>query len=340
MTYKQRVIEALSFRQTQRVPCHVMLTTQARDTICAYTGNPRFAQTCMDNHLTLLDYSGFLRPVPGKAELFEDDFGVQWDRSGVDKDVGVVARYQIQTVEDYDAYTLPPVPEQALRAMLETGIAAAGDTFVLGGIGFSLFERAWSLRGMENLLMDMLTEPERVERLLTQICEYNLKIMEIAFDYALDGFHFGDDWGQQRGLIMGPKLWRKFIKPQMRTLYAKAHARVLWVTQHSCGDLREILDDLVEIGLNAYNTVQPEIYDLALLKQKYGGSLAFWGGISTQRDLAVKTPAEITQITIATLRLMSKGGGYIAAPTHAVEFDVPPENLLAMLEAFHTFQNG
>lgn len=337
MTHKQRIIEALSFRETSRPPCHVMLTQQAQEQLCAHTGNPRFAQDCMDNHITMIAYDGFLHPVAGKQELFEDDFGVLWDRSGVDKDVGVVARYQIATEEDYDTYKLPPVPEAKIRAMFEAGLAQAGDTFVLGGIGFSLFERAWSLRGMENLLMDMLTEPERVQQLLEQICEYNLKIMEIAFEYPLDGFHFGDDWGQQRGLIMGPALWRKFIRPQMQTLYARAHEKGLWVTQHSCGDLHEVLDDLVEIGLNAYNTVQPEIYDLGALKQKYGNKLTFWGGISTQRDLASKMQQEITAITRETLALMSKGGGYIAAPTHAIEFDVPPENILAMLNVFHTF---
>ncbi|NCB32188.1 MAG: uroporphyrinogen decarboxylase, partial [Clostridia bacterium] len=202
---------------------------------------------------------------------------------------------------------------------------------------FTLFERAWSLRGMENLLMDMIEEPQRVDALLDAICEYDLRVLDIALSYEWDGFHFGDDWGQQRGLIMGPHLWRRFIKPRMARLYARVKEKGLWVSQHSCGDLRDILDDLAEIGLNVYNTVQPEIYDLAALKRDYQGRLAFWGGISTQRDLSRGSPAEIAQITRQTLRLMARGGGYIAAPTHAVEFDVPPENLLAMEREFEQF---
>lgn len=339
MTHRQRIIEALSFHQTERPPCNLFLTKQAEKIMCDYTNNPQFVHNCTDNHIALIAYDGFVHPT-SQPDIFVDDFDVYWDRSGADKDIGVVVHYQIETEEDYDTYKLPPVPEKAIRKMCEEGLAKAGDQFRLAGIGFTLFERAWTLRGMENLLADMLIEPERVDKLLDQICEYHLQVMDIMLDYEFDGFHFGDDWGQQRGLIMGPVLWRRFIKPHMARLYAKAHERGLWVTQHSCGDLHDVLDDLVEIGLNAYNTVQPEIYDLKQLKQTYDKRLAFWGGISTQRDLAAKTPQEIAEITKDTLQLMSVGGGYIAAPTHAVEFDVPPENILAMLHVFHNFRSA
>jgi uroporphyrinogen decarboxylase len=95
-----------------------------------------------------------------------------------------------------------------------------------------------------------------------------------------------------------------------------------------------VLPDLIEIGLGCYQTVQPEIYDLRKLKDTYGDRLAFWGGISTQADLPVLSPEEIAKKVEETAEIMRGGGGYILAPTHAMPKDVPPENVIAMLEAF------
>ncbi len=333
MTRKQRVIDALNFIQTEQVPCNVFLTGQAQDILNdAFPGAD--IDEMLNNHIQMVIYDGFLHSTT-EPEIFIDDFGVRWDRSGADKDIGVVCEYAINSPEDYDNYKLPEINTEKLHKLFSNDKEEESDKFKFGAIGFTLFERAWSLCGMENLLADMILEEERVHSLLDKICEYNLKVLDIALEYEWDGFHFGDDWGQQKGLIMGPGLWRKFIKPRMEKLYAKVTQKGLWVSQHSCGDLRDVLDDLVEIGLNVYNTVQPEIYNLTELKQKYDKKLAFWGCISTQRDLATKTPEEINVITHETLGIMSLGGGYIAAPTHAVEFDVPVENLISMANVFN-----
>jgi len=187
---------------------------------------------------------------------------------------------------------------------------------------------------MENLLADMIAEPTFVEALLEKICEFNLKLMDIMLEYPLDGVYFGDDWGQQSGLIMGPRLWRRFIKPQVKRMYEKAKSKGLMVIQHSCGDIHELFPDLVEIGLDCYQTFQPEIYDIEAVKREYGADLSFWGGISTQRLLPYASPDEVRRETARIMRIMGKGGGFIAAPTHAVPQDVPPENVDAMFDVF------
>jgi uroporphyrinogen decarboxylase len=211
---------------------------------------------------------------------------------------------------------------------------ADDETFKHGSVGFSMFERAWTLRGMEHFLIDMLTEPDFAHGLLDAICEFNLKIVEIGLSYNVDGFYFGDDWGQQKGLIMGPELWRKYIKPRMARLYGAVKSKGKFVIQHSCGDITAIFSDLIEIGLDCYQTFQPEIYDIRAVKREYGRDLSFWGGISTQRLLPFASPAEVKDKTVEIMRIMGKGGGYLAAPTHAIPGDVPPENVEAMLEVF------
>jgi uroporphyrinogen decarboxylase len=195
-----------------------------------------------------------------------------------------------------------------------------------------LFERAWSLRGMENLLMDFFLQEDFVEELFTKITDYNLAIIHEALRYDVDGFYFGDDYGQQNGLIMGPEIWRKFLKPHLKRTFAPIKATGLPVFLHSCGDVSDILDDLIEIGMDCYQTVQPEIYDLRLLKKKYGHVLTFYGAISTQQFLPFATPDEVKIKVKETIAILEADGGYICAPTHQLPEDIPPENIMALIE--------
>ena len=328
MTRRERVIAALTHQNVHPVPFSVDFTQQERARVAAFLGDDHFTDE-INNHISSAYYDGHLWEI--KPDFWQDDFGVCWNRTGADKDIGVIAGLLIPE-PDLSAYRFPEIDTAQIHHEYQALMARKDDTFKMGSIGFSLFERAWTLRGMENLLMDMVLNPDFVDQLFQAILEYNSAILEIALQYDIDGFHFGDDWGQQKGLIMGPQYWRRFIKPVLAVLYERVKAKGKFVSQHSCGDIREILPDLVEIGLDIYQTVQPEIYDLPLIKKEYGRDLSFWGGISTQRLLPFATPDEVRRVTQETLHIMGEGGGYIAAPTHAIPGDVPPENVLAMLE--------
>jgi uroporphyrinogen decarboxylase len=150
--------------------------------------------------------------------------------------------------------------------------------------------------------------------------------------YPIDCVFFGDDWGMQKGLIMGYPLWKRFIRPRIERQYAHVHAKGMYVAQHSCGDCSEVFPDLVAAGLDIYNTFQPEVYDIEFFKKTYGNSITFFGGISTQRLLPYKSPAEVEAECRRILGILSKDGGYILAPTHAAGEDTPPENYLAFLK--------
>ena len=328
MTRRERVIEALAHHDTDIVPYQVEFTRQAWERTAEYLGDESFTDK-IGNHISRVKYSG--DAVEIRDGYFLNDFGVIWNRTGADKDIGVLDNIVIPE-PDMSLYSFPEVPEERIRRRCEEVMRNRGDRFTVGEIGFSLFERAWTLAGMENLLVYMLTEPGFVKALFDEITEFNLKMLKIFLDYDFDGVFFGDDWGQQRGLIMGPELWRRWIKPGLAEMYAFAGNRGRYVAQHSCGDIRELFPDLIDIGLNAYQTFQPEIYDIQAVKDEFGSRLSFWGGISTQRLLPFETPEGVVSKAKEIMAIMSKSGGFIAAPTHDIPGDVPPENIAALIE--------
>ena len=228
-------------------------------------------------------------------------------------------------------YTFPDPLDRRFFADIPERIAKYGDRFRVFQIGFSLYERAWTLRGMQNLLMDFHDHPGFVRELLNTIADYNIAQVKEALKYDIDAVYFGDDWGQQRGLQMGPKLWREFIYPVLERMYRAVHEGGRYVFIHSCGDVDELFDDLITIGVNCFNPFQPEVMDVPALLKKYRGRLTFHGGLSTQKTLPYGT---VEQVRAETRRLLEMGreGGYIFAPAHDVEGDVPLENMLAFIE--------
>ena len=334
LTKRERVIAAVNHdARLDYAPHNIYFTTQMYEKMVEHTGNPNYID-CIGNHIKKVSLRKRNIPIPGRSDFGMDDFGVIWDKSGIDKDIGVVSEYLIKDADELYSYTPPPVDEAYLRAMCEDLMQNKGDCFTFASVGFALFECAWSLCGMENLLCYMITAPEAVESLFSKLEARNLETVNIALDYDFDGVIFGDDWGQQKGLIMGAPYWRKLIKPHVAALYAAVKNAGKYVAQHSCGDNSEIMDELIEMGLNVYQTYQPEIYDTPSFKTKYYSRLTIWGGISTQTQLPFLTPDEMYQVTKDTIAVLGKGGGYIASPTHEVPGDVPPENIEAMVRAF------
>lgn len=332
MTKKDIVIAALNHQQTDPIPYHLDFTQQALRQLIDYTSDGEI-ESKLGAYLNYIQYWGWPTELPDRPGYFRDEFGVIWNRNGADKDIGVVENPLIEDLENC-SYLFPQCDEARLRSEYADLTANKGGRFTMAGFGFCMFERSWSLMGMENVLISMLSCPDELDALYDRICDYFLHLLDIALEYDIDGVYFGDDWGQQHGLIMGPTHWRHFIKPRMARLYERAHSKGKYVFQHSCGDCHEIFPDLIEIGLDCYQTFQPEVYDIVEMKRLYGDKMTFWGGVSTQQCLPYATPEGVQQEVRRVARLLRKDGGLIIAPTHALAQDVPPENILAMVEAF------
>ena len=327
MTKREIIRAVLDGQRPPYVPWSLGFTQEAKAKLQEHYGAVDL-ESALQNHLLKLGSDiGFFTDLGN--DCFQDVFGVVWDRS-IDKDIGNVKAITL-TQPTLKGYTFPDPLDPRFFADIPDRLAKYGDRFRVFQIGFSLYERAWTLRGMQNLLMDFYDQPEFVRELLNTIADYNITQVREALKYDIDAVYFGDDWGQQRGLQMGPKLWRKFIYPVLERMYSVVREAGRFVFIHSCGDVDELFDDLIAIGLNCFNPFQPEVMDVAALMQQYRGRLTFHGGLSTQRTLPYGSIEEVRQ---ETERLLARGrdGSYIFAPAHDVEGDVPLDNMLAFIE--------
>jgi uroporphyrinogen decarboxylase len=241
------------------------------------------------------------------------------------------------TVADIEAYPFPDLLEpyryegvmEEIQALHERDLAA-----VLSW-EMTIFEKAWRIRGFEELMADLVFDPELVECLLDQIA---LRTGYLAVRYAeagVDIIQFGDDIGSQRGMILSPQHWRKYLRPRMAKIVAgvKAANPEVLVFYHTDGNVDPVVPDLIEIGVDILNPVQPECMDIAGLKKAYGDRLSFWGGIGIQTTMPFGTPDDVRAAVKQLIHDAGTGGGLLVAPTHLIERDVPWCNVEAFVEA-------
>ena len=214
------------------------------------------------------------------------------------------------------------------------------DAFLLIGFYASLFEKAWFLRGMENLLADMMLNEEYCTALCDLIVESDLKMLDMVLAADVDGVLLGCDWGSQQALMMGPAMWRKYLGPRHARMFKRIREAGKFAFLHSCGNIRVVLPEVVAMGVQVLNPFQPECIDIGAVKDELGDQLCFWGGVSTQQTLPYGTPDEVRAETRQVAARLGKGGGYILSPAQALQDDVPLENILALIEVAQELFEG
>ncbi len=325
-----RVVKALNFKEVRPIPYTLPVEASVAQRLDDYYGCPDWREQVEEAiawvTIPRLGVREQLQPV------YNDPFGATWrtDRRPYHLERPALAE------PDLSAYRWPTIDEiwdeAAVMAQIEA--AQARGQFVVVSTGFGLFERSWTLRGFENALTDMLLHPVFYEALLEGILEVHLQIIQRLQALPVDGILLSDDWGEQRGVIMGPRLWRKFIQPRARRYFEAVHAAGKWTFQHCCGNVFEIIPEMIACGLDVLESLQPEAMDIYAIKRRFGKDLRLWGGLGTQRLIPFGTPGEIHGEVQRLRAELARGGGYILAPAKPLMEEIPTENAAAVVEAF------
>jgi uroporphyrinogen decarboxylase len=224
----------------------------------------------------------------------------------------------------------PELYQDAGRVVREYG----RDYFIVGVTVTTILETACALRGLERMLMDLVENLELAEAILDIPYQYHLAEAKKLVNLGVDMIWTGDDIGAQSAMILSPAIWRRILKPRMANFFAELK-RInpnLKIAYHSDGVIDPVIPDLIEIGLDVLNPIQPACMEPARLKRQYGDKLCFWGSIDEQHTLPFGAPADVRNEVRARLDTLGKGGGLIIGPTHHVQLDTPMENFWAMVE--------
>lgn len=247
----------------------------------------------------------------------------------------------VTKIEEVEAYPLPDFlePYRWQHIKKETENLHKRNLASMGELYTTIFEVAWGIRGMENLLTDFLINKEIAEVLLDRITGTRCKQAKIFAEAGVDILRLGDDVGTERGMLMSPETWRKWLKPRLKKVIkvAKEVKPDILIFYHSDGNCEPIIPDLIEIGVDILNPVQPECMDTAKLKNLYGDKLAFWGTIGTQTTMPFGTPEDVKKEVKERIETVGKDGGLLLAPSHILEPEVPWENIVAFFEAIEEY---
>ena len=333
LTHKERLRRALRHEPVDRLPTQINYTAAMGEKLAAhFKVSQADLPKLLDNHLVRVDLSYPERLSEDKMSRFD-----WWGAGHATNEEGYFIRNSpLANSKDLEAFAWPDPQRADLMDGAKRTIEQNGqEYFIAPNLGFALFERAWSLRGLEQFLMDIALDSGFASQLLERITEIQLVLIRRYLELGVDGGYFGDDYGAQKGLMLSPTTWRQLFKPRLERLFAPFRERGLPVILHSDGQIQKIIPDLVEIGLTALNPVQPEVLEHAWLRENFGGKLAFYGGISTQTVLPGGSPQQVREAVAACRdQLAHQGTGLLLAPSHRMMTDIPLENVEAMIEAF------
>ncbi len=329
---RREVSDAVAHRGDGRIPHIIRCQPGIASALSAHYG-VEDAEMILGNELcrinnrlpvNMLERTG--RLINGE---FKDEWGICWHGVGVTRGHVKSPPLPVPTLNGYD----PPqhTPDDVLKYIIDEA-AKRSDVFRVAKVG-ALWEQATFLRGMANLLTDLMINPGFVHDLLEEICAFLLRSIDLySQELEIEAIWLSDDYGSQQSLLISPTQWREFVRPRLRRVVEAVHAQGWKFVLHSDGAVSEIVPDIAAMGVDVLNPVQPECVDLRRLKEQWGTDLAFWGGYGTQGSLVFGSAGQVRREVDEVCATLGEGGGFILSPGLGLHDEVPLDNAVAFVE--------
>jgi uroporphyrinogen decarboxylase len=361
MKHRDRVLMALNHQEPDRCPLQISFTPEFASRLKHDLGlkdedlhnphgggNTYVIERALDEDMLLTSVgwanSYYATETYSEAGLtYTDEWGVTWRNTPYQTKFGTghyteMVGHPLADDEAIDSYQPPDPNRPELYLEAERVVKEYKDEYWIVGVTVTtIFETAWALRGYEKTLFDLVPQPENpdlLEKLFDIPFNYHLTAAKKLVELGVDMIWIGDDVGAQESMLISPESWRRFFKPRLAQFIAtlKMMNPDLKLAYHSDGAILPIIPDLIEIGLDVLNPVQPGSMDPVEIKKKFGHNLCFWGSIDEQYTLPFGTPGEVEQEVRTRLKTLGENGGLILGPTHHVQLDTPLENFWAMVD--------
>lgn len=353
MTSRERVLAALARRPTDRVPRllyeEAIGYTPEIEVLLRERCAPKAPRDYFGMDITSVTFAPTVLPrerfapwlgAEAAAALASgqvDEWGVWWKTGSFHHFAEVESPLRgALDLERLKAYPMPDLEEAYRFAGVGERVEALHEQgFAVAAYAGSVFEQSWYIRGLEDLMVDMLAAPEIAHYFFDRAAAFQRHAAGQFARAGADIIITGDDVAGQHGLLMSIAMWREFLKPRLaETVRAvKAANPGAHVFYHSDGDVAPLIPELIEVGIDILNPIQPECMDPAAIKRQYGDRLAFWGTVSVQRTMPLGTPEAVRAEVRARIRDVGRGGGFILAPAHVLGPETPWENIVAFFEA-------
>ncbi len=359
MTGRERILAALNLRQPDRVPVWIhgineksiiAIASGIMPGVPPYKAVDEMNQQEMGQLLhilfqlheilgidgfTSLDGSQLTGITKIDAHRFRDAWGTTLERSP--NGIAVVVDAPLKSEQDIQNYHCPALSAQEVF-MLKLAKDHFGDRLAQFFLMRGTFVRSYRLRGMENLFIDMIADPESVHLLARKITDYNLGLCDLVAAAGADVLIIEDDIADKNGTLISPKHFREFIAPYNKEILDRAHRQGLKVIRHSDGNLWPILDMLIEMGYDGLNPLEPQAgMDLKKVKEYCGAKICLLGNIDCGELLCTGTQEAVEEAVRKAIAAAAAGGGYVLCSSNSIHPGVKPENFLAMVRAAHKF---
>jgi len=352
MNHRQRVLTALHHEVPDRCPLQVSFTPEFAERLRTSLqvkgqrvhnphggGNTYELERALGEDMLLVSV-GWANSYYQQRGDYTDEWGIFWKSIEYQTPFGIghytePAGHPLGDDQQVLSYRGPDPHRLELYKDAECVLRDFKDEYWIVGVTVTtIFECAWALRGYERLLSDFILNPDLAEHILEIPYQYHLAAAKKLVEMGADMIWIGDDVGTQNRMLISPKHWRRYLKPRMANFISelKEINPEVKVAYHSDGFICPIIPELIEIGLDVLNPVQPASMDPAQLKRDFGQKLCFWGSIDEQHTLPFGSPEDVRAEVITRLKTIGESGGLILGPTHHVQLDTPMENFWAMVD--------